>query len=89
MPRHEILDTRRVAAALRVLPRILGRPLRTSDVARVFACSVPTAAKYSKRAAQAGLLEGSEREALSMLPIWGAASANQAEPLASEVGPVM
>jgi len=52
------MKVEKAAELARTLPRLIGRQAKPVDVARLMGVSAPTAAKYLRLAASAGLLEG-------------------------------
>ena len=57
MGRPRSMTAEQAALACKVLPRLLGRPVESTDIARVLQVSLPTARKCMREAATAGLLE--------------------------------
>jgi hypothetical protein len=57
MGRPVALSAEQVAHVYRMLPKALGRPVNSVDVARVFQVSRPCAMKYLKAAIRQGLLD--------------------------------
>lgn len=58
MARPPAMKVEKAAELARTLPRLIGRQAKPVDVARLLGVSAPTAAKYLRLAATAGLLEG-------------------------------
>lgn len=57
MARPTILSAEQVAIVYRMLPKALGRPVNSVDLARVFQVSRPCAMKYLRLAICQGLLD--------------------------------